>query len=93
MEKLCRLFRPGWLPGCGWRAVAADDLPAGALYLAGAVRVDGELPAHLVQHHVMVPPAVILQARQAGAPAVGAVHHVVRFAAGGGLVAAARMLP
>jgi len=37
----------------------------------------------------MVPPTVILQARQAGVPAVGAVHHVVRFAAGGGLVAAA----
>jgi len=89
MEKLCRLFRPGWLPGPGWRAVAADHLPAGAPHLAGPVRVDGELPAHLVQHHVMVPPAVILQACQAGVPAVGAVHHVVRFAAGGGLVAAA----
>jgi hypothetical protein len=85
----CRLFRPGWLPGAGWRAVAADDLPAGAPHLAGAVRVDGELPAHLVQHHVMMPPAVLFQARQARVPAVLAVHHMVGFAAGGRLVAAA----
>ena len=45
----------GQLSGCGWRAVAADHLPAGAPHLAGPVRVDGELPAHLVQHHVLVP--------------------------------------
>jgi hypothetical protein len=51
--------------------------------------VDGELPAHLVQHHVVVPPAVGFQAGQAGPPAVGPVHHVVRLAGRGGLVAAA----
>ena len=79
----------GWLPGSGWRAVAADDLPAGACHLARPVRVDGQLPAHLVQHHVMVPVTVNFQARQAGVPAVLAVHHMVRFAAGGGLGAAA----
>ena len=72
--------------------MAADDLPAGALHLAGAVRVDGELPAHLVEHHVVVPPTVKFQARQARVPAVLAVHDMVRFAAGGGLVAAAGIL-
>jgi hypothetical protein len=36
-----------------------------------------------------VPVTVQLQAGQAGVPAVLAVHHVVRFAGGGGLVAAA----
>src|SRR6516225_7370209 len=38
-------FRAGGLPGAGWRAVAADDLPAGAADLAGAVRVHGQRPA------------------------------------------------
>ena len=47
----------GWLPGAGRRAVAADDLPAGAADLAGAVRVHGQDPAQLVQHHVVMPPA------------------------------------
>ena len=44
----------GRLPGAGRRAVAADDLPAGAADLAGAVGIDGQRPAHLVQHHMMV---------------------------------------
>jgi len=69
--------------------VASDDLPAGAGDLAGAVRVDGEFPAHLVEHHVMMPPAIVLEVGQAGVAAVLAVDHVVRFAAGGGLGAAA----
>ena len=47
-----RFFR-AWLPGAGRRAVAADDLPAGAADLAGAVRVHGQDPAQLVQHHVV----------------------------------------
>jgi len=51
--------------------------------------MDREFPAHLVQHHVMVPVTVILEIREAGVPAVGPVHHVVGFAAGGRLVAAA----
>jgi hypothetical protein len=51
--------------------------------------VNGELPAHLVEDHVVVPPAVQFQARQAGVPAVLAVHHVVRLARGRGLVTAA----
>ena len=42
-------------------------------------------------HHVVVP-AVILEICQAGVPAVLAVHHVMRLAAGG-LVAAAGVLP
>jgi hypothetical protein len=75
--------------GSRWRAVASDDLPAGTPDLARPVRVDDKRPAHLVEHHVMVPPTVKLQVRQAGVPAVLAVHHVVRLAAGGGLGAAA----
>jgi hypothetical protein len=49
----------------------------------------GQGPTHLVQHHVVVPPAPVLEASQACVPAVGAVDHVVRFAGGRGLVAAA----
>jgi hypothetical protein len=86
------LFRPGGLPGPGWRVAAADDLPARASHLAGAVRVDDQLPAHLVQDHVVVPVTVVLMVGEAGVPAVLAVDHVVGLAAGGGLVAAARML-
>jgi hypothetical protein len=33
---------------------------------------------------VVVPPAIVLEVREAGAAAVGAVDHVVRLAAGGG---------
>jgi hypothetical protein len=38
---------------------------------------------------VVVPPAVVLQVAQAGAAAVGPVHHVVRLAPGRRLIAAA----
>jgi len=69
--------------------VAVDDLPAGAGDLAGAVRVDGECPAHLVEDHVVMPPAVVFQVGQAGVPAVGPVHHVVRLTPGRRLVTAA----
>jgi hypothetical protein len=82
-------YQDGLVTRGGAVAVAADDLPAGAFDLAGAIGVDGQLPAHLVQHDVVVPPAVVLEVGQAGVPAVGPVHHVVRFAARGGLVAAA----
>ncbi len=51
--------------------------------------MDGECPSHLVEHNVMMPPAIQFQVRQAGVPAVLAVHHMVRFTAGGGLGAAA----
>jgi hypothetical protein len=80
---------PGWLPGPGWGAVAADDGAVGALDLAGAVGADGEGPAELVQQHVVVPPAIIFEVGEAGGAAVGPVGHVVRFTAGGGLAAAA----
>ena len=83
----------GGLPGTGRWAVAADDLPGGAADLAGAVRVDGQLPAQLVQDDVVVPPAVVLEVGQAGPSAVVPVLDVVWFAAGRGLVAAVRMLP
>jgi hypothetical protein len=46
-----------------------------------------------MQDHMMVPPAVVLEVGEAGVAAVGAVGDVVGFTAGGGLVAAARMLP
>jgi hypothetical protein len=70
-----------------------DGLAVGALDLAGAVGVDGQGPAQFMQHDVVVPPAVVLEIGQAGVAAVGAVGDVVGFTAGGGLVAAARMLP
>jgi hypothetical protein len=55
--------------------------------------MDRQSPAEFVQHHVMVPPTVIFEVREAGVPAVGAVGDVVGFTARGGLVAAAGMLP
>jgi hypothetical protein len=42
--------------------------------------MSGQYPAHLVEHHVMVPPAEVLQIRQASAAAVGTVDDVVGFA-------------
>ena len=60
--------------------MAADGLPGGAAGLAGAVRVHDQFPAELVQQHVVVPGAEVLEVDQAGAAAVGAVDHVVRFA-------------
>jgi len=56
-----------------------DGLVGGASDLAGAVGVDGQLPAHLVQDHVMMPETVILEISEAGVAAVGQVPHVVRF--------------
>jgi hypothetical protein len=49
-----------------------------------------ESPAELVEHHVVVPPAIVLQVREAGAAAVRPMLDVVGFAAGGRLIAAAR---
>src|ERR1700733_536200 len=82
----------GGSPGAGWGAVAVDGLAVGAGDLAGAVGVDGQDPAEFVQDDVVVPPAVALEVGQAGVPAVVAVDHVVGFAAGRGLVAAAGAL-
>jgi hypothetical protein len=70
--------------------VAADGFAVGAGDLAGAVGVDGEFPAQFVQDDVMVPPTEIFEASEAGVAAVLAVDHMVRFAAGGWLVAAAQ---
>jgi len=82
---------PGLLSGAWGRAVAADGLAVRADHLAGAVGVDDELPAHLVQQDVVVPAAPVLKSLQSGVPAtIGAVHHVVRFALGRWLVAAAK---
>jgi hypothetical protein len=72
--------------------VAADGLAVGAGDLASAIRVDGQRPAELVEQHMMVPPAIVFQVGEAGGAAVGPVDDVVRFAPGGGLVAAAGML-
>ena len=86
-----RVRSPGRrLTGARRRAVTADDLACRASRLAGAVGVGDQGPAQLVQHHVMVPPAVVLQVVQAGPAAVGPVDHVVGLAPGRGLVAAAR---
>ena len=54
--------------------MAADDLPAGALDLAGAVGVHGQQQPSLVEHDVVVPPAIIFEIREAGAAAVGPVR-------------------
>ena len=85
------MFR-GWLPGAGWGAVAADSLAIGAGDLAGAVGVDGQGPAELVEQHMMVPPAIVFEVSEAGGAAVGAVDHVVRLAPRGRLITAAGML-
>src|SRR5579872_6663396 len=77
-------------PGVG--AVAVDGFAVGAGDVAGAVGVDGEGPAEVVQDDVVVPPAVVLEVGQAGGAAVFAVGDVVGFALGGGLVAAAGVL-
>ena len=69
-----------------------DGFAVGAGDVAGAVGVDGELPAEFVQDDVVVPPAVILEVGQAGGAAVLAVDHVVGFALGRGLITAARVL-
>jgi len=53
--------------------VAVDDLAVGALDLAGAVGVGGQGPAQLVQDHVMMPPAIVLEVGVAAVLAVGDV--------------------
>ena len=67
--------------------------PVGAGDLASAVRMGGQRPAQLVQQDVVVPVTVVLEVGEAGAAAIGPVNYVVRLTAGGGLVAAAGMLP
>ena len=71
--------------------MAADGLAGRAGDLAGAVGVDCEFPAQLVQQNVMVPVAPVLEPGQAGAPAVLAVLDMVRLAGGGRLITAAGM--
>ena len=51
-----------------------------------------EGPAELMQHDVVVPPAEVLEVREAGAATVDEVLDVVRLAADGGLVTAAGIL-
>jgi hypothetical protein len=71
-----------------------EDLGAvGAAGGGGAVGVEGDGPALLVDGHMMVEKAVQRAAVDAGGAAVGQVGDVVHFAGGGGLVAAAGMLP
>jgi Resolvase, N terminal domain len=70
-------------PGQGGGLWLRMIFPSGLRNLAGAVGMHGQRPAHLVQHHVVVPPAVAFQAGQAGAAAVGPVDHMMGFAAGG----------
>src|SRR5579859_1800987 len=73
----------------GW-AVAVEDLGAvGAAGGGGAVGVQGDFPAPLVDRDPMVEEAVQRAAVHAGLPAVGQVGDVVHFARRRGLVAAA----
>jgi sugar phosphate isomerase/epimerase len=76
------------------RSVASQDFGAvGAAGGGGAVGVEGDGPAPLVDGHVVVEEAVQGAAVNAGLAAVGQVGHMVHLTGGGGLVAAARMLP
>jgi hypothetical protein len=70
--------------------VAVQDFAAfGAAGGGGAVRVQGDGPAPLVDRDLMVEPAEQRAAADAGGAAVGQVGHVVDLT-GRGLVAAAR---
>src|SRR5580692_5821538 len=69
-----RLGASAWwaLPGTGGRAVAVQDFGAvGAAGGGGAVGVQGDGPAPLVDGHVMVEETVQRAAVDAGLPAVG----------------------
>jgi hypothetical protein len=70
--------------------VAVQDFGAvGAAGGGGAIGVQGDGPAPLVNGNMMVKEAVQGAAVDAGLAAVGQVGHVVHLAGGGGLVAAA----
>src|ERR1051326_6230103 len=74
----------------GWRAVAVECFGAiGAAGGGGAVGVQGDGPALLVNNNVVVVEAVQGAAVDAGLAAVGQVGDMVHLARRGGLVAAA----
>ena len=79
--------------GSGRRAVAVQGLGAvGAAGGGGAVGVQGDRPAPLVNSHLMVEEAEQGAAGHAGGAAVGQVGHMVHLAGRGGLVAAAELV-
>ena len=78
--------------GAGWRVVAMDGFAVWADDLTGAVGVDDEFPAQLVQQHMVMPGAVTLQVGQAGRAAVSAVDHMMGFTRRGGLITAPGVL-
>ena len=82
-------------PGAGGRGpVAVQEFGAvGAAGGGGAIGVQGDLPAPLMDRHMMVEKTVQGAAVHAGRAAVGQVGYMVHFTGTGGLVAAARMLP
>src|SRR6185437_9704718 len=84
------MVRPGALPGPGGWSVAVQDL---GLVLVpgsgGAIRIDHEGPAALVDHHLVVVPAQEDAVSDAGLAAVGFVAGVVDLACSRGLPAAA----
>src|SRR5690349_22492283 len=84
------MVRPGALPGPGGWSVAAQDL---GLVLVpgsgGAIRIDHEGPAALVDHDLVVVPAQEDAVSDAGLAAVGLVAGVVDLARSRGLLAAA----
>jgi hypothetical protein len=85
---------PGVLPGVGWGAVASEDFGAvGAAGCGGAVGVEGDGPAPLVDADLVMVEAVQPARLDAGLAAVGLMDQVVHFARCGGLVAAAGVLP
>jgi hypothetical protein len=85
---------PGVLPGSGGRAVAVEDLGAVGVPGGGAaVRIERERPAPAVDGDLVVEEAEEEAVFETGGAAVGLVADVVDLAGGGGLGAAARMLP
>jgi hypothetical protein len=82
------------LPRAGRGPVAAEDLGAvGAAGGGGAVGVQRDGPAPLVDHDVVVEETEQCAVFDRGGAAVGLVGQVMHLTGGGGLVAAARMLP
>src|ERR1700684_1802629 len=76
---------PGWV---GWSVAVQDLGPVGAVGGGGAVGMENDGPAPLVDHDVVVIPAEKPAVVEAGLAAVGLGSGVVDLACRGGLVAA-----
>src|ERR1700722_3671554 len=84
MLRRCRGL-PGWV---GWSVAVQDLGPVGVVGGGGAVGMENDGPAPLVDHDVVVIPAEKSAVVEAGLAAVGLGSGVVDLAGRGGLVAA-----